>query len=108
MTNSDDYERGRVDELLRQHGDHLSKINGSMEHVADELHGLRLDIQKLTQAADSDRGTVITTAKALRDAEETRRARAERGWSPFQKFSVVIASIASSIAIIIELFHYVK
>jgi hypothetical protein len=100
----DAYERGtvagRVEQRLNEHATHLDKINGSMERVANELHGLKLAVQLLSQQAISRDATVVTTAAALKDAEEARRSKTEASWSPWQKLFAVLGAAAAMAAVI--------
>jgi hypothetical protein len=97
---SSEYDRGRVDATLTEHGQHLAKINGSMEKVSRELHDLNLGIQRLADAADADRSTVKVTAEALKNAEQARRDKSETSWSPLQRIGAAVAILASLGAII--------
>jgi hypothetical protein len=100
----DAYERGaaagRVEQRLDEHTSHLDKINGSMERVADELHGLRMDVQLLSQQAIAREATVVTTAAALKAAEDARRAKSEQSWSPWQKLFAVLGAAAALAAVV--------
>lgn len=84
-TNAEAFDRGaevgRVAAVLDQHGDHLAKINGSMERVATELrrmndndHGRTLAIQRLADAFEAAQQTELAKAKALREADDARRS----------------------------------
>lgn len=112
MTTSDEYNRGKVDATLSEHAQHLVKINGSIDRFAGvvaeltlatkgSLAELTLAIQRLTDAADADRATVITTAKALEKAEAARRAKSAQGWTPFQRGLAVIGGLAAIAGIIL-------
>lgn len=95
MTTSDEYNRGKVDAQLAEHSQHLAKINGSMERVADELHAMTMQVQRLADAADADRATVIVTAQALEKAEAARRVKSEQGWTPFQRVLAVLGVLVA-------------
>jgi hypothetical protein len=96
------YERGvsagEIAQRLHDHDRHFEKINGSMGDVARELHGLTLAVQRLGDAADADRATVITTATALEKAGQARRDSSESRWSPMAKTIAVIGVIAGVVA----------
>lgn len=106
MAEGDDYQRGvkagLVQQTLREHAEHLAKINGSMADVARELHNLVLAVQRLSDQAVSRDATVVTTAAALKDAEEARRSQGERSWSPFAKVLAVLGGLAA-IAVVVGL-----
>jgi hypothetical protein len=118
--NQSEYERGlaagQVLSRLDSHDDHLAKINGSMGRVADELEKLRqlnqdllMGIQRLGDAADSDRATVVTTATALEKAESARRDKSVSRWTPFERLIGIAFSIAALIGVLTYLilhFHF--
>jgi hypothetical protein len=91
------YDRGVVAGELAQrlagHDQHLARINGSMDRVADRLETLVSAVQRLSDATAADRATVITTAAALKDADEARRATEIRHWTPFQRGIAVIGAV---------------
>jgi hypothetical protein len=95
------YDRGHVAggiaEQLAEHERHLHKINGSIERFAGEVHELTLAVQLLASQAVARDATVVTTAKALKDADEARRATAEHSWSPMAKILAVVAGLAAAV-----------
>jgi len=103
---SDDgaYERGmaagEIAQRLHDHDEHFATLNGSMGDVARELQGLTLAVQRLGDAADADRATVITTATALEKADQARRDTSERHWSPLTRFGIAVAALAAVVTII--------
>jgi len=92
-------EAGKVLQRLDGHDAHLERINGSMEKVATELAGVKLALQRLADQAVSRDATVITTAAALKDAEQARRDQAERSWSPVSRLSLVLGVLVSLTAL---------
>jgi hypothetical protein len=104
--NGDDgaYDRGvaagEIAQRLAGHDEHLAKINGSMDRVADRLDTLVLAVQRLGDAMAADRATVVTTASALKDADEARRATDVRHWTPFQR-GIAVLGAAAAIATVI-------
>jgi hypothetical protein len=95
----DAYERGHVaGEIaarLADHDRHFAKINGSIADMTTEMHEVALGLQRLVDAMDSDRKTVVTTAAALKDAEAARRDKTEHAWSPLARVLAVIGSLAT-------------
>jgi len=101
-----EYERGHlageIAARLAGHDRHFASINGSLVKVAENgieqtkaLNALRLAVQRLADQADANQRTVITTAAALKDAEEARRTSSESSWSPWQKaLAVLLAAVA--------------
>lgn len=97
---------GSVAEQLRRHDNHFVRINGSVDHVALEVAGLRADlaserevtrlaIQKIEDLMMANAGTVTATAQALAFAEETRRRQAETTWSPVAKAIAIVGAVAA-------------
>jgi hypothetical protein len=99
-----EYERGvaagMVDEKLREYGRHFDRINGSIDQNTAALNRLELAIQQLTEQALSRDRTVVTTAAALKEAEEARRDRTAQSWSPWQKLIGAVGGLAAVAAII--------
>jgi hypothetical protein len=79
---------GEIAARLLGHDKHFEKINGSLDRVAEEMHGLKLAVQRLGDQAVSRDATVLTTAAALKDAEEARRDKTEQAWSRSRKRSL--------------------
>jgi len=92
---------GEIATRLAGHDEHFAAINGSLADIAREMHELTLAVQRLADQAEANAATVIATAKALKDADEARRAQVERTWSPVQKLLAVIAGLAALLAIAI-------
>jgi hypothetical protein len=102
---------GQIAERLAGHDRHFAAINGSLERIANEMHAMSLTQQALStaltnglrqiadQQTERDR-TVLTTAKALKDAEEARRDKTEQSWSPFQRLFAVLGALAAVAAVI--------
>jgi hypothetical protein len=61
------------------------------------MHELRLAVQRLGDQAISRDATVVTTAAALKDAEEARRSTADQSWSPWAKIFAAVGGIAALI-----------
>jgi hypothetical protein len=110
MEDNSEYERGvaagQVLSRLDSHDQHLSKINGSMDRVADELNKLNklnvellLAVQRLGDAANSDRATVITTATALEKAEAARRDKSVSRWTPVERLIGIAFAVVALIGL---------
>lgn len=109
MSNSpDDYQRGVdagiIETRLAGHDKHFAAINGSLARLADEMHELTLAVQRLGDQAVSRDATVITTAAALKDAEEARRTKSEQSWTPFARLAVVISALVALIGIVLAIY----
>lgn len=97
------YERGtiagEINARLAAHDRHFAQINGSVEKVAVELHGLTLAVQRLGDQAVARDATVVSTAAALKEAEDARRDRTEQSWSPWTKAFAVLAAVATAVGL---------
>jgi hypothetical protein len=102
----DEYEHGKIDQRLAGHDKHLSQINGSLEKVADNLAKLNLGIQQLIDSAAADRATVVTTAKALKDADDVRRDRGDARWTPVQRLAAILGGMAAAVGVLYEILHH--
>lgn len=91
------YERGvrdgQVDARLRDHDLRFEKINGSMDRLAVGMESLTLVVQRLGDQAISRDATVLTTAAALKDAEEARRDKSDSKWSPFARTATLSGAL---------------
>src|ERR1017187_452029 len=101
-----DYDRRRVDERIAAHDRHFDMINGSLKDILANLSALNLGMQRLVDSAEADRATVITTAKALRDAEDARRDKGEARWSPVQRLAALLGSLAAAVGVLYEVLHH--
>lgn len=102
----DDYEWGRIAERLDHHDKHFETINGTLMDVGRNLASLNIGIQRLVDSAEADRATVLTTAKALKDAEEARRDKGEARWSPVQRLAALLGSLAAAVGVLYEVLHH--
>jgi methyl-accepting chemotaxis protein len=113
-TPQDAYERGReagkIDRRLDEHTERLDRINGAMSDVANELQQLRMAVQSLGADAKNERANVITTAaavketavttaSALKDAEEARRDKSEQTWSPLARIGAGLGIVATVVGL---------
>jgi hypothetical protein len=95
---------GAIETRLAGHDKHFETINGSLAKIAEEMHGVKLALQRLADQAIADAATRISTAEAVEKARKEaadslenertlRRDRAERTWSPWAKLFAVIAAV---------------
>lgn len=102
------YDRGRVaggiDARLAGHDRHFAAINGSLAAIAEEMHGLKLAVQRLGDQAVARDATVVTTAAALKDAEDARRDKTKQSWSPIAKLLAVLGTIATVAAVVVSIY----
>lgn len=103
MESDASYDRGRVDEKLAGHDRHFEQINGSMKDVAANLAKNNLLMQRIIDSAAADRATVLTTAKALKDADDARRDKGEQKWTPIQRLALVLGALAAVAGVTITL-----
>lgn len=103
-TDKDVYDRGvaagLVLERLSGHDKHFADINGSMGRLADEMHSLVLQVQRLGDAAEADRQTVKVTAGALKDADDARRDQSTQRWSPMARVITVVGAVGAAVSTI--------
>lgn len=95
---------GRIDARLAGHDRHFDAINGSVARIADEMHDMRLAVQRLADQAVSDATTRIATAEALEKAEMARRSRNEQRWSPVSKLLAVLGVVVAVVAIVVSVY----
>ena len=101
----DDFERGHaagaLSERLAEHDRHFTRINGSMERIAAEMHELVLAVQRLADAAEADLTTALTLAAGLKDADQARRDSTEQHWSPVARLIAAVAAFAALASVIL-------
>jgi hypothetical protein len=99
------YDRGHaaggIEARLDQYDLHFAAINGSVADTAAALTALSMQVQRLADQAVARDATVLTTAAALKDAEDARRAKSEQTWSPFQRIVAAVAGIAGIVAAVL-------
>jgi hypothetical protein len=100
---SPDYDRGRIEQRLDGHDQHFERINGSLDKVAKNLADLNLGIQRLVDSGQADRATVLTTAAALKAADDARRDKGEARWTPFQRAIAAIGGVGIIAGIVAEI-----
>jgi chromosome segregation ATPase len=100
------YNNGRVDERLAGHDSHFKMINGSLKEIAANLASLNLSMQRMEDSAKSDRATVVTTAKALREAEDARRDKGEARWTPVQRLTMLLGSMGAVVGVLYDILHH--
>jgi hypothetical protein len=98
------HERGRRDGAtaaqLREHAEHLDKINGQIGQFASQMADMVLALQGLTHTIEANARTVIVTAAALEQQRVQRQQAAESKWSPLVRISLAIGVVAGLAAII--------
>jgi hypothetical protein len=100
----DAYDRGaaagEIAARLAGHDKHFAAINGSLADIAKEMHALTLAVQRLGDQAVSRDATVVTTAAALKDAEDARRSKDDRSWSPIARLFAGLGAAAALASLI--------
>jgi len=102
---------GTVEERLREYGRHFDRINGSIDHNTEVLNELVLAVQQLRDrqiASDETRITTaaalrdntVSTASALKDAEQARRERSTQAWTPLARLLAVLGGLAAVAAVV--------
>ena len=106
----DAYDRGKVaGELARkvaEQGEHLDRINGSMERVADRLAALVQGVKAVEQQMAADKETRVATAQALKDAEDARRRADETRWSPLARVSLLVGVAVGVVTLVVLLANH--
>ena len=90
---------GGIAARIAEHEVHLSAIGVTLESVAAEIREMRLEIQRQGDRAEADRAVVLATARALKDAEDSRRNTSEQRWSPLPRLGVVFVILGAVSAI---------
>ena len=102
-----EYERGigtgKIEQRLDGHDRHFEQINGSLERVAKNLADLNMGIQRLLDSGTADRATVVTTAAALKSADDARRDKDAARWTPFQRGMGIIVVVATVAAVVVAI-----
>jgi hypothetical protein len=99
----DAYDRGTIagaiETRLAGHDQHFASINGSLHRIANEMHSLTLAVQRLGDQAVARDATVVTTAAALKDAEEARRTASEQSWSPLARVGAALGILVAVVTL---------
>jgi hypothetical protein len=95
---------GGIRARLEGHDRHFAAINGHLADLALEMHQLTLAVQRLGDQAEASAATVITTAAALKAADDARRREADRSWSPVAKALAVVGGIAALLAAAVSVY----
>ena len=53
-----------------------------------------------------DRATVLTTARALKDADDARRDKGDARWTPVQRLAAVLGGTAGAVGVLYEILHH--
>jgi hypothetical protein len=99
-----DYNRGiEVGGVLARldgHDKHFASINGHLADMAKAMTSLDLGVQRLGDQAMAAAATVLTTASALKDADEARRDKSTAGWSPWARGMTAIGALATVLTVL--------
>jgi ABC-type transporter Mla subunit MlaD len=111
-TPSEAFERGakagEIQARLAGHDTHFASINGSLGQIVGELRSLNLAVQHLSDQASANAATVITTAAALKDAEDARRDQSVQTWTPWARTLALLGGLVAIMAIIADIVLYVR
>jgi len=103
-TTQDAFDRGvaagEIAARLANHDIHFTSINGHIGDLVGEIHGMRLDIQRLADHAEASAKTVLATAEAIRNADDTRTTSSNRSWSPWFRAFAVLSALATVLSIL--------
>ena len=90
---------GRVESRLDAHARQLEAINVSVKRTGEALTELTRQVQRLGDQAVARHATVLTTAEALKQAEDARRDRADRAWAPVPRLQVWVTVVTSLVGV---------
>ena len=94
MTDDTSYIRGQIDgevkAHLRSHDARLDRAEQMLTTVTRDLNSLVLATAHLEEAAKADKETAIATAKALADAETSRREKGRERWTPIERLAALL------------------
>lgn len=97
------HRQGEISQELREHAEHLARINGSMERVAvklaevsGQLAKLLQAIARIDQAMTADKETVRQTAAALRDQADVASTRDTARWTPLNRALVIVTTLVGA------------
>jgi len=103
-------ETGGIISRLEGHDKHFAKINGSLDAVAEQLAALVLAVQRLGDQAVARDATVVTTALALKDANDARRTAdddhqrtTDRRWTPTARLITVVTVLVALAGLVVTL-----
>lgn len=120
---SGEYDRGvtagEIGARLAGHDEHFAEINGQLGRLADEMSGVRLQLQRLADGITSNLATVATTATAVeKERDQTAQAverqrrvlkdATEQRWSPLTRVGLAagaLAAIGGIVALVVSLIH---
>lgn len=94
---------GKVDARLEGHDAHFAAINGSLAKLAAEMANVSTGVQRLEDRFAASEKTVITTAAALKDADNARRDKETQGWSPLARWATGITVLTAAVGFVLWL-----
>jgi chromosome segregation ATPase len=109
---TDEFERGKVAGQVQEHDRRLNALNGSLHSIDQRLENIELKQQHIIDTMVSDRTTLVTTAQALKDANNLRREKSEaqyeasdRKWNMPSKVFATIGFIILLVGFLLDTFE---
>jgi len=99
---------GQIAARLDDHDKHFASINGQLAKIGEEIHAMVLGVQRLGDQAVARDATVLTTAAALKDAEEARRDKSELAWSPVAKALTAISGVVAVLLLLLAWLQFTR
>jgi hypothetical protein len=89
----------RMEGVLNLVAERVSNTMKVVEQHSEDIGVLKSTTQRLTDQAVARDATAIALAAALKEAEETRRTKAEQSWSPITRLFAVLTAIATIVGV---------
>lgn len=94
------FERGRVIGAIRarldEHDQHFTSLNGSIDKLTTAVVGTNYSLDRLVTQDEMREDNALATARALKEAEEARKAHSEQVWTPVSRVISILSGIAAS------------
>ena len=85
----------RMEGVLNLVAERVSNTMKVVEQHSEDIGVLKSATQRLTDQAVARDATAIALAAALKEAEETRRTKAETAWSPITRLFAILTGVAT-------------
>jgi peptidoglycan hydrolase CwlO-like protein len=95
---------GKLDNLREKVMELVPRVS-RLEDRTKALEDVTLGLSKDAAAEAKEK---VALAKALKEAEEARRAQSEQSWTPVQRFFAVVGAVGVIVALIIQFYSTVK
>ena len=107
----EEYELGKIAGTVQEHDRRLNALNGSLLSIDERLESIAMKQQHVIDTMTSDQITRVTTAQALKDANNLRREKSEaqyeasdRKWSTPSKVIATIGFLILLVGFLLDTF----